>query len=141
MSKSRPFYPNLRGVSPLNIIVELIDEEGIEAGFDRNEYRKVIGSKLCNLGIKVDEFSNRPPFLYLNVGQKKAGIFPLYSVVLNLSFNQIVLVPDQWANVIASTWTETIVANVGEDSVGFVRERVIELVELFADDYFRANSP
>ena len=143
MSKSRPFFPNLKGISPLNFIVELIDEEGVAAGFDRNEYGGIIKSKLCDLGVEVGEMSNQPQFLYLNVGQKKTGIFPLYSVALHISFTQTVLVPKQGAIVVASTWEKFMVANIGEDVVesGFMRDRVIELVDIFANDYFRVNSP
>lgn len=149
MSKSRPFFPNLKGVSPINITVELIEEEGIKGGFDRSEYEKAIESRLCNYGIRVGEVSipNQYPFLYLQVWPNMSGIatkgnqpFRLYSVVLHLSFNQIVLVPEQGATILASTWSETMVGNVEEDSVGRVRESVIGLVDIFANDYFRANS-
>lgn len=136
----------LVGVSEIKVLVHDFDKGERLDGFSSKAYKTAVELRLRQLGVPlIDSFSAQ----FSQRGTLLVEVSPLkvldsgYAVTVKVVLNRPVGVFDgeKWNINIADVWDEGEMYLVGMDSVSRIKEKVVELADIFANDYLMVNSP
>lgn len=133
---------SLAGITGMNVIVEIIQGDLLEAGLSKEQLKTDVELKLRHAGIKVD--SQFSPFVYVRIDcslpKSASGQDMGYIAVAKIQFKQGVYIPGKFDLMYAPTWESSITiwgpkSNYQDDA----RKRVGDLIDQFINDYLAVN--
>ena len=139
---------SLRGLTAINVMVEDLKPNIEGMGLTREQIKTDIELKLRMAEIKVvsdSEILKIPgmPYLYLQLNTFRPPQLRRIGIcVFNICISQmqrVYLERDPAINVSADTWSKNSTGFVGEESIGSIRDRIRDLVDVFINDYLSVN--
>ena len=128
---------NLEGVREVNVVVEYVADDAEDAGLTRRNLQNAAEAALEACGIEIGGSSAD---LYINVAthQGSTGLFAYYARV---SLQQMATIEGNQLRALLDTWDMASLGAVGGANLPQVEGVVVQLVELFCDQYFEINEP
>lgn len=130
---------NLTGIRDVNIVVEDLAEDAEAAGLTRRALRTAVERHLESRGVPLGN-SRQAADLYINVATHQ-GTTGLYAYYARVSVQQLATIEGNQLRARVDTWARASLGAVGEANLPQVEQVVIQLVDLFCDDYFEVNDP
>lgn len=145
--KAQVWHGVLKGIDKVIIAVELLGEEEIKMGLTMSRLQTLTELKIRREGIKVTnlkELSDKEMLENVNVISKFPFIYVNVNVVgkafsINLQVNEsVVLCRDKNILCSATTW-QRVGTGTHEDRPEFIISTLSELLDIFLNDYYKAN--
>ena len=130
---------NLAGIRDVNVVVEDLAEDAEAAGLTRRALRTAVERHLESRGVPLGN-SRQAADLYINVATHQ-GTTGLYAYYARVSVQQLATIEGNQLRARVDTWARASLGAVGEANLPQVEQVVIQLVDLFCDDYFEVNDP
>ena len=130
---------NLTGIRDVNVVVEDLAEDAEAAGLTRRALRTAVERHLESRGVPLGN-SRQAADLYINVATHQ-GTTGLYAYYARVSVQQLATIEANQLRARVDTWARASLGAVGEANLPQVEQVVIQLVDLFCDDYFEVNDP
>ena len=130
---------NLTGIRDVNVVVEDLAEDAEAAGLTRRALRTAVERHLESRGVPLGN-SRQAADLYINVATHQ-GTTGLYAYYARVSVQQLATIDGNQLRARVDTWARASLGAVGEANLPQVEQVVIQLVDLFCDDYFEVNDP
>jgi len=130
---------NLTGIRDVNVVVEDLAEDAEAAGLTRRALRTAVERHLESRGVPLGN-SRQAADLYINVATHQ-GTTGLYAYYARVSVQQLATIEGNQLRARVDTWARASLGAVGEANLPQVEQVVIQLVDLFCDDYFEVNDP
>ncbi len=130
---------NLTGIRDVNVVVEDMAEDAEAAGLTRRALRTAVERHLESRGVPLGN-SRQAADLYINVATHQ-GTTGLYAYYARVSVQQLATIEGNQLRARVDTWARASLGAVGEANLPQVEQVVIQLVDLFCDDYFEVNDP
>ena len=130
---------NLTGIRVVNVVVEELAEDAEAAGLTRRSLLAAVERRLEARRVPLGN-SRQGADLYINVAthESRRGLYVYYARV---SVQQLTTIEGNQLRARADTWANASLGMVGEANLLQVEQVVIQLVDLFLDDYFEVNDP
>ena len=128
---------NLAGIREVNVVVEELAEDAEAAGLTRRALLDAAERQLETRGVRQGS-SRQGADLYINVATHRGstGLFACYARV---SVQQMATIEGNQLRALVDTWDMASLGAVGEANLPQIEQVVIQLVDLFCDDYFEVN--
>ena len=126
---------NLADVREVNVVVEDLAEDAEDAGLTRRGLRDAAEATLEGCGIRLGGSSAD---LYVNVATH-LGSTGLYAYYARVSLQQMATIEGNQLRALLDTWDMASLGAVGGANLAQVEEVVVQLVELFCQQYFEVN--
>ena len=128
---------NLTGLREVNVVVEDLAEDAEAAGLTRRALLTAVEQQLETRGVPQGS-SRQGADLYINVSthQGATGLFAYYARV---SVQQLATIEGNQLRSLVDTWARASLGAVGGGNLPQVEQVVMQLVDLFCDDYFEVN--
>lgn len=130
---------NLQDLRQINIVVEDLADDAEEAGLTRRALLDAAERTLEERRIPLGG-SSQGADLYINVATHK-GSTGLYAYYARVSLQQMATIEGNQLRARVDTWDMASLGAVGEANLHQVAQVVVQLVELFCDDYLEMNDP
>ena len=128
---------NLTGLREVNVVVEELAEDAEAAGLTRRALLAAVERQLEVRGVPQGS-SRQGADLYINVSTHR-GTTGLYAYYARVSVQQLVTIEGNQLRSLVDTWARASLGAVGGGNLPQVEQVVMQLVDLFCDDYFEVN--
>ena len=128
---------NLAGISEVNVVVEDLAEDAEAAGLTRRALLTAVERQLETRGVPQGS-SRQGADLYINVATHQ-GTTGLYAYYARVSVQQLATIEGNQLRSLVDTWARASLGAVGAANLSQVEQVVMQLVDLFCDDYFEVN--
>jgi len=142
VAPGRAFQPdiereNLTDLREVNVVVEELAEDAEAAGLTRRGLLAAVEQQLETRGVPPGS-SRQGADGYINVSthQGATGLFAYYARV---SVQQLATIEGNQLRSLVDTWARASLGAVGGGNLPQVEQVVLQLVDLFCDDYFEVN--
>lgn len=132
----RDYLEDLREV---NVLVEDLPAEIEAAGLTRNGIETAIEERLRERRVPIGR-SRLAGDLYVRIGTHR-GSTGLYAYFARVSLQQLVTIEGNRQRAFVDTWDLESLGMVGEGNLPQVQQVVLQIVDVFIDDYFAVNDP
>ena len=130
---------NLTGIRDVNVVIEDLATDAEAAGLTRRALLASVEQQLETRGVPLGS-SRQAADLYVNVATHQ-GTTGLYAYYARVSVQQLATIEGNQLRAHVDTWARASLGAVGEANLPQVEQVVIQLVDLFCDDYFEVNDP
>ena len=128
---------NLTGLREVNIVVEQLSDDAEAAGLTRRSLIAAVEQQLEMRGVPQGS-SRQGADLYINVSTHQ-GVTGLYAYYARVAVQQLATIEGNQLKSLVDTWARASLGVVGGGNLPQVEQVVLELVDLFCDDYFEVN--
>ena len=128
---------NLTGIREVNVVVEDLAEDAEAAGLTRRALLTAVERQLETRGVPQGS-SRQGADLYINVATHQ-GTTGLYAYYARVSVQQLATIEGNQLKSLVDTWARASLGAVGAANLSQVEQVVMQLVDLFCDDYFEVN--
>lgn len=128
---------NLTGIREVNVVVEDLADDAEAAGLTRRGLLTAVEQQLEMRGVPQGS-SRQGADLYINVATHQ-GTTGLYAYYARVSVQQLATIEGNQLRSLVDTWARASLGAVGAANLSQVEQVVMELVDLFCDDYFEVN--
>lgn len=132
----REYLTDLREV---NVLVEDLPPEVEAAGLTRQGLEAAIEERLRERRVPIGR-SRLAGDLYVRIGTHR-GSTGLYAYFARVSLQQLVIIEGNRQRAFVDTWDIESLGMVGEGNLPQVRQVVLQIVDVFIDDYLAVNDP
>ena len=132
----REYLEDLREV---NVLVEELPPEVEAAGLTRDGIEAAVVDLLRERRVPIGR-SRLAGDLYVRIGTHR-GSTGLYAYFARVSLQQLVTIEGNRQRAFVDTWDLESLGLVGEGNLPQVEEVVLQIVDVFIDDYFAVNDP
>ena len=132
----REYLEDLREV---NVLVEELPPEVEAAGLTRDGIEAAVEDLLRERRVPIGR-SRLAGDLYVRIGTHR-GSTGLYAYFARVSLQQLVTIEGNRQRAFVDTWDLESLGLVGEGNLPQVEEVVLQIVDVFIDDYFAVNDP
>lgn len=132
----REYLEDLREV---NVLVEELPPEVEAAGLTRDGIERAIEERLRERRVPMGR-SRLAGDLYVRIGTHR-GSTGLYAYFARVSLQQLVTIEGNRHRAFVDTWDLESLGLVGEGNLPQVQQVVLEIVDVFIEDYFSVNDP
>ncbi len=135
----------LRDLSRVLLVVEFAQASVEMDGLNRTELEIEIATRLRAGGIRLmneTTWSQTPgvPYLYVLINTVKSDL-GFYSYYAEVKLNQeVIMVRNRNLSNMSTTWETTSLGFIGVNRIGSLRQEILELVDIFIEDYRAVNS-
>ena len=130
---------NLADLRELNVVVEDLAADAEAAGLDRRAIENAIEERLEENGIPLGN-SRSAADLYVNIDTFR-GSTGLFAYCVEVSVQQLVTIESNQLRTLADVWQLASLGTVGEGNLPGVEGVVMQIVDVFVDDYLETNPP
>lgn len=130
---------NLTDIREVNVIVERLADDVEAAGLRRDMVADAIEQRLEQRGVPLGN-SRLAADLYVNVATVQ-GSTGLYAYCVRVAVQQLVTIEGNQLRTFADTWDLASVGTVGRGNLPDVQTVVLQIVDVFGDDYLEVNGP
>ena len=128
---------NLTNLREVNVVVEDLSEDAEAAGLTRRGLLAAVEQQLETRGVPQGS-SRQGADLYINVSTHE-GSTGLYAYYARVSVQQLATIEGNQLRSLVDTWARASLGAVGSGNLPQVEQVVMQLVDLFCDDYFEVN--
>ena len=128
---------NLTDLREVNVVVEDPASDAVSAGLDRRAIETAIEQRLEERGVPLGN-SRSAADLYVNIDTFR-GSTGLYAYCIEVSVQQLVTIESNQLRTLADVWQLGSLGTVGEGNLPGVESVVMQIVDLFIDDYLEMN--
>ena len=121
----------------VNVFVDDLAPDAEAAGLTRDSIEAAVQNRLREKGVPLGR-SQLAGDLYVRVGTHR-GTTGLYAYFARVSLQQLVTIEGNQERAFVDTWDIDSLGTVGEGNLPQVEQVVLQLVDLFIDDYFAVN--
>ena len=121
----------------VNVFVDDLAPDAEAAGLTRDSIEAAVQNRLREEGVPLGR-SQLAGDLYVRVGTHR-GTTGLYAYFARVSLQQLVTIEGNQERAFVDTWDIDSLGTVGEGNLPQVEQVVLQLVDLFIDDYFAVN--
>ncbi len=132
----REYLTDLREV---NVLVEDLPPEIEAAGLTRDGIEAAVEERLRERRVPLGR-SRLAGDLYVRIGTHR-GSTGLYAYFARVSLQQLVTIEGNRQRAFVDTWDLESLGMVGEGNLPQVEQVVLQIVDVFIDDYFAVNDP
>ena len=135
---SDPERESLAGISGMNLTIETLNDDALEAGLSKEQLETDVEQQLLLAEIKVDSKFSPYVYVWINCAFPKSasGQEMGYIAILQVEFNQEVYVLDNSHRMYAPTWESSVLIWGSKSSYADdARKRVRDLMDQFITDY------
>ena len=129
---------SLTGIRPIKVVVE-----GMQAGAERDGLTAQLLQAAVELRLRLNGIplsDGALPYLYVRVNTMKLSTMPNYVYCIDVAFKQAVQIVTTGRLVVrATTWERGSVGIRPADELRGVRDRVLDYVDEFSNDYLAVN--
>jgi hypothetical protein len=131
---------SLKGLPGVGVLVEAM-KDNTRGAVTKESVQTDVELRLRQLGIKVfPTWDQNSATLYVNVNLVRNSTVPLSGFSVEVAVQQMVrLDRAPTVRMVATTWHTGSAGSVGAETVGQIRQIVINLVDRFANDFLAAN--
>ena len=135
----------LRDLSRVLLVVEFAQASVEIDGLNRTELEIEIATRLRAGGVRLmneTTWSRTPgvPYLYVLINTVKSDL-GFYSYNAEVKLNQeVIMVRNRELSNMSTTWETTSLGFIGVNRIGSLRQEILELVDIFIEDYKSVNS-
>jgi hypothetical protein len=128
---------NLTDLREVNVVVEQLSGDAEATGLTRRGLLSAVEQRLEARGVPQGS-SRQGADLYVNVSTHQ-GTTGLYAYYARVSVQQLATIEGNQLKSLVDTWARASLGAVGGANLAQVEEVVMQLVDLFCDDYFEVN--
>ena len=128
---------NLAGIRDVNVVVADIADDVEAAGLTRRGLLDAVERRLEARGVRLGS-SRQAADLYVNVTTHR-GSTGLYAYYARVSVQQLATIEGNQLRAYVDTWDMASLGATGGANLPRVEEIVLQIVDLFCDDYFDVN--
>lgn len=132
----REYLTDLREV---NVFVDDLAADAEAAGLTRDGIEAAVEARLRERRVPLGR-SQLAGDLYVRVGTHR-GTTGLYAYFARVSLQQLVTIEGNQERAFVDTWDLDSLGTVGEANLPQVQRVVLQIVDVFIDDYFSVNDP
>lgn len=132
----REYLTDLREV---NVFVDDLAADAEAAGLRRDDIEAAVEARLRERRVPVGR-SQLASDLYVRVATHR-GTTGLYAYFARVSLQQLVTIESNRERAFVDTWDLDSLGTVGEANLPQVQRVVLQIVDVFIDDYFSVNDP
>ena len=132
----REYLTDLREV---NVFVDDLAADAEAAGLTRDGIEAAVEARLRERGVPLGR-SQLAGDLYVRVATHR-GTTGLYAYFARVSLQQLVTIEGNQERAFVDTWDLDSLGTVGEANLPQVQRVVLQIVDVFIDDYFSVNDP
>lgn len=132
----REYLQDLREV---NVLVEELPPEVEAAGLTRDGIEAAVEERLRERRVPIGG-SRLAGDLYVRIGTHR-GSTGLYAYFARVSLQQLVIIEGNRQRAFVDTWDLESLGMVGEGNLPQVEQVVLQIVDVFIEDYFAVNDP
>ena len=132
----REYLQDLREV---NVLVEELPPEVEAAGLTRDGIEAAVEERLRERRVPIGR-SRLAGDLYVRIGTHR-GSTGLYAYFARVSLQQLVIIEGNRQRAFVDTWDLESLGMVGEGNLPQVEQVVLQIVDVFIEDYFAVNDP
>lgn len=121
----------------VNVFVDDLAPDAEAAGLTRDGIEEAVQNRLREEGVPLGR-SQLAGDLYVRVGTHR-GTTGLYAYFARVSLQQLVTIEGNQERAFVDTWDIDSLGTVGEGNLPQVEQVVLQLVDLFIEDYFAVN--
>ena len=132
----REYLTDLREV---NVFVDDLAADAEAAGLRRDDIEAAVEARLRERRVPVGR-SQLAGDLYVRVATHR-GTTGLYAYFARVSLQQLVTIESNQERAFVDTWDLDSLGTVGEANLPQVQRVVLQIVDVFIDDYFSVNDP
>ena len=130
---------NLTDIREIAVRVEELSAEAEAQGLTQRLLEDTVEERLAERGVPVGR-SRQGAELYVNVTTHE-GSTGLYAYCVRVSVQQMVTIEGNRLRSLADTWDRAGLGTVGGANLAEVEQVVLQLVDVFAEDYLEVNDP
>jgi hypothetical protein len=130
---------NLSDLREINVVVEDLSDDVESAGLTRRALLDAAERTLEERRVPLGG-SSQGADLYINVATHR-GSTGLYAYYARVSLQQMATIEGNQLRARVDTWDMASLGAVGEGNLAQVEQVIVQLVELFCDDYLEMNDP
>ena len=130
---------NLTDIREIAVRVEEISPDAEAQGLTQRLLEDAVEERLAERGIPVGR-SRRGAELYINVTTHE-GSTGLYAYCVRVSVQQLVTIEGNRLRSLVDTWDRAGLGTVGGANLAEVEQVVLQIVDVFAEDYLEVNDP
>ncbi len=128
---------NLTGIRDVNVVVADLADDAEAAGLTRRGLLDAVERRLEERGVRLGS-SRQAADLYVNVTTHR-GATGLYAYYARVSVQQLATIEGNQLRAYVDTWDMASLGTTGGANLPRVEEVVLQIVDLFCDDYFEVN--
>ena len=128
---------NLTGIRDVNVVVADLADDAEAAGLTRRRLLDAVERRLEERGVRLGS-SRQAADLYVNVTTHR-GATGLYAYYARVSVQQLATIEGNQLRAYVDTWDMASLGTTGGANLPRVEEVVLQIVDLFCDDYFDVN--
>ena len=128
---------NLTGIRDVNVVVADLADDAEAAGLTRRGLLDAVERRLEERGVRLGS-SRQAADLYVNVTTHR-GATGLYAYYARVSVQQLATIEGNQLRAYVDTWDMASLGTTGGANLPRVEEVVLQIVDLFCDDYFDVN--
>lgn len=129
----------LSGLREVNVFVDDLARDAEAAGLTRDGIESAVEARLRERGVPRGR-SQLAGDLYVRVATHR-GTTGLYAYFARVSLQQLVTIEGNQERAFVDTWDLDSLGTVGEANLPQVQRVVLQIVDVFIDDYFSVNDP
>ena len=130
---------NLAGIREVNVVVADLADDAEAAGLTRRGLHDAVERRLEERGVRMGG-SRQAADLYVNVTTHR-GATGLHAYYARVSVQQLATIEGNRLRAYVDTWDMASLGMTGGANLPRVAEVVLEIVDLFCDDYLQVNDP
>ncbi len=130
---------NLTDIRDVNVVVADLADDAEAAGLTRRGLLDAVERRLEERGVRLGS-SRQAADLFVNVTTHR-GSTGLYAYYARVSVQQLATIEGNQLRAYVDTWDMASLGTTGGANLPRVAEVVLQLVDLFCDDYFEVNEP
>ena len=130
---------NLTDIRDVNVVVADVADDAEAAGLTRRGLLDAVERRLEERGVRLGS-SRQAADLYVNVTTHR-GATGLFAYYARVSVQQLATIEGNQLRAYVDTWDMASLGTTGGANLPAVAGVVLQLVDLFCDDYFAVNDP
>ena len=130
---------NLTDIREIAVRVKEISADAEAQGLTQRLLEDAVEERLAERGVPVGR-SRRGAELYVNVTTHE-GSTGLYAYCVRVSVQQLVTIEGNRLRSLVDTWDRAGLGTVGGANLAEVEQVVLQIVDVFAEDYLEVNDP
>ena len=130
---------NLAGIRDVNVVVADLADDVERAGLTRRGLLDAVERRLEERGVRLGS-SRQAADLYVDVTTHR-GSTGLYAYYARVSVQQLATIEGNQLRAYVDTWDMASLGTTGGANLPRVEDVVLQIVDLFCDDYFDVNDP
>ncbi len=130
---------NLAGIRDVNVVVPDLADDVEAAGLTRRGLLDAVEGRLEACGVRLGS-SRQAADLYVDVTTHR-GSTGLYAYYARVSVQQLATIEGNQLRAYLNTWDMASLGTTGGANLPRVAEVVLQIVDLFCDDYLEVNDP